>query len=38
MTMKDQYYSSTARVKKVHQVLMLHTSKFIASTLTDADL
>jgi hypothetical protein len=38
MRMKVQDHSSTAKVKRVHQLSMQHTSKFIASTQTDADL
>jgi hypothetical protein len=38
MRMKVQDHSSTAKVKRVHQLLMQHTSKFIASTQTDAAL
>jgi hypothetical protein len=37
MRMKVQDNSSTATVKKVHQVLMLHIGKCIASTLIDVD-
>jgi hypothetical protein len=38
MRMKVQDHSSIAKVKRVHQLLMQHTSKFIASTQTDAGL
>jgi hypothetical protein len=38
MRMEVQDHSSIAKVKRVHQLLMQHTSKFIASTQTDAGL
>jgi hypothetical protein len=38
MRMKVQHHSSIAKVKRVHQLLTQYTSKFIASTLTDASL
>jgi hypothetical protein len=38
MRMKVQDHLSTSKVKRVHQLLMQHKSKFIASTQTDAGI
>jgi hypothetical protein len=38
MRMKVQDHSSIAKVRRVHQILMQHTTKFIASTQTDVGL
>jgi hypothetical protein len=38
MIMKVQDHSSTAKVKRVHQLLTQHTSKFIASTQKNVGL